>query len=74
MILSTFLITSIRATEHCTIYLRYVYTTMILSKFLITTTILLTFLIKWITATELWNKITPHNTTMILFTVLVKKI
>ena len=56
-ILSTFLIKCIRATERCTKYLCYVYTTTIFSTFLITTKILFTFLIKCIRATELCKNI-----------------
>ena len=57
VILSTFLMKSIRATEHCTKYLRYVDMSIILSTFLITATILFTFLINSIRATELCKKI-----------------
>ena len=56
-ILSTFLIKSIRAIEHCTKYLRYVYTSIILSTFLTTATILFTFLINCIRATQLSKEI-----------------
>ena len=45
-VLSVFLIKSIRATECCTKYLRYVYTTTILYTILVTTAILSTFLMK----------------------------